>query len=129
MKKITKQQIIALVAIVLLVIAAVVAGVYYNQSVTVQNNVVQIQKPSLVNNELTYKGKDGITALALLQENATIVTSGTGEMAYVTTINGVTANPKNQYWQLFLNDKSASVGAGSLVTKSTDTITWKLSSF
>ena len=116
-------------AIVLLVIVAAVTGIYYNQSVTVQNNVVQIQKPSLVNNELTYSGKDGVTALALLQENATIETSGTGEMAYVTTSNGVAANPKNQYWQLFLNDKSASVGAGSLVTKSTDTITWKLSSF
>lgn len=128
MKKFTKQQIIASVAILLLVITAIITGIYYNQSVTVQN-VVQIQKPSLVNNELTYKGKDGITALVLLQDNATIVTSGTGEMAYVTTINGVTANPKNQYWQLFLNDKSASVGAGSLVTKSTDTITWKLSSF
>lgn len=128
MKKFTKQQIIALTAIVLLIVVAIVTGVYYNQSVTVQN-VVQIQKPSLVNSELTYKGKDGITALVLLQENATIVTKGTGEMAYITTINGVTANPKNQYWQLFLNDKSASVGAGSLVTKSTDTITWKLSSF
>jgi hypothetical protein len=30
---------------------------------------------------------------------------------------------------LYVNGESATVGAGSLVTKSTDTITWKLSSF
>lgn len=131
MKKFTKQQIIALVAAVLLIISAVAAGVYYNQSINTPVPIVvqETQKPKLVNNALTYQGKDGVTALTLLQENAKIEMSGTGEMAYVTDIDGVTANPKNQYWQLFLNGKSASVGAGSLVTKSTDTIKWELSSF
>ena len=131
MKKFTKQQIIAAVAAVLLIIAAVVAGIYYNQSVTTPTPTVVsvVQKPKLVNNTLTYQGKDGVTALTLLQQNATIVMSGTGEMAFVTSIDGVTANSSNQYWQLFVNGTSASVGAGSLVTKSTDTIKWELSSF
>lgn len=131
MKKFTKQQIIAATVIVLLIIAAVATGVYYNQSIKVAATPViqQIQKPTLLNNTLTYKGSDGVTALILLQQAATIKMTGSGEMAYVTSIDGVTANPKNQYWQLFLNGKSASVGAGSLVTKSTDTIKWELSSF
>lgn len=131
MKKITKQQIIGIVVAVVLVIAAIAAGVYYNQSINTSAPITlnEIAKPKLVNNTLTYQGKDGLTALTLLQENATIVTSGTGELAFVTTIDGVTANPTNQYWQLFVNGKSASVGAGSLVTKSTDTIKWELSSF
>lgn len=131
MKKFTKQQIIAAPVIVLLIIAAVTTGVYYNQSIKVAATPViqQIQKPKLLNNTLTYKGSDGVTALILLQQAATIKMTGSGEMAYVTSIDGVTANPKNQYWQLFLNGKSASVGAGSLVTKSTDTIKWELSSF
>lgn len=131
MKKFTKQQIIAAVAIVLLIIAAVAAGMYYNQSVNTPAPIAiqKAEKPSLINNTLTYQGKDGVTALTLLQENATIVISGTGENAFVTSINDVAANPSNQYWQLFVNGKSSTVGAGSLITKSTDTIKWELSSF
>jgi hypothetical protein len=121
-----KKRIIISIAVVLVVIAAVVAGVYYTNQVSAPSN--QIVK---VNNiqQLTYKGKNGTTALALLQQAAKIKMSGTGEMAYVTSINGVAANPKNQYWQLNVNGESATVGAGSLITKSSDTITWKLSSF
>ncbi len=131
MKKFTKQQIILAIAAVVLIVVAVAAGVYYNQSISAANPIVieKVAKPELVNNTLTYKGKDGITALALLQENATILTSGTGEMAYVTSIDGVAANPSNQYWEFLINNVSSSVGAGSYTTKSTDTITWKLSSF
>ena len=131
MQKFTKQQIIAAVVAVVLVISAIAAGVYYSESIKTSSPLTlsEVAKPKLVNNTLTYQGKDGVTALTLLQQNATIVTSGTGEMAYVTTIDGVAANPTNQYWQLFVNGKSASVGAGSLVTKSTDTIKWELSSF
>ncbi len=131
MKKISKQHIILAIAAVVLIVAAIATGVYYNRSVSVANPVVveKVTKPALVNNTLTYKGKDGVTALVLLQQNATIVTSGTGEMAYVTSIDGVAANPSNQYWAFNINDVAASVGAGSYITKSTDTITWKLSSF
>jgi hypothetical protein len=79
--------------------------------------------------ELSYKGEDGKTALELLQKTATIKTSGTGENAYVTTISNIAANSKNEYWQFFVNGKSSMVGAGSYTTKSTDTITWMLSTF
>ena len=121
-----KKRIIVSIVIALLIIGAIATGVYYNQSVS-----VPAQQAVHVTNdkELTFKGKDGVTALVLLSQAAKIETSGTGEMAYVTSINGVTANPKNQYWQLLVNGKSASVGAGSLVTKNSDTITLKLSSF
>ncbi len=78
---------------------------------------------------ITHNGETGKTALKVLQKNAKILTSGTGKNAFITSINGVKANPKNQYWQLIVNGKSASVGAGSLITKDSDTITWELTSF
>lgn len=124
------KKIIALVIGALVIIGAITATVIIiNQP---QSNTTEQQttkKLELVNNELSYQGKEGITALALLEENATIVTSGTGEMAYVTTINGVLADSTKEYWQFIVNGESASVGAGSYVTKDSDTITWKLTTF
>jgi len=80
-------------------------------------------------NGLTYSGKDGKTALELLEQNAKIKTNGTGTNAFITSINGVTANSSNQYWAFYINGESSTVGAGSYTTKSTDTISWKLESF
>lgn len=78
---------------------------------------------------ISYNGKDGVTALKLLEEKTDIKTNGTGKNAFVVTINGVTANPKNQYWMLKINDKMAEVGAGDYITKKDDKITWELASF
>ena len=128
-KKITSKQIIGAAVIVFLIAIAVIGGIYYNQSVDISSSNIQTPPTTINKSELSYKGKDGTTALALLQHTATIKMTGSGEMAYVTSINGTAANPKNQYWQLFINGKSSMVGAGSLVTKNSDTITWKLSSF
>ncbi len=126
-----KNKLIAAIVIVLLIIGTIATGVYYNQSIntaqTLEKNTTS-KKIELVNNVLTYSGKDNTTALVILQEVATVEMTGTGENAYVTSINGVKASG-NQYWELSSNGESASVGAGSLITKNTDTITWKLSSF
>ena len=122
-----KNRIIFSVAAALLVIAAIATGVYYNQSVSVPTSNTQTQQTAPVTT-ISYKGKDGVTALVLLQQAAKIETSGTGEMTYVTSIDGVKAQ-KNQFWELSVNGKSASVGVGSLITKNTDLISWKLSSF
>ena len=82
------------------------------------------------NQQITYSGKDGVTAMALLEQNAKVEFSGTGEMSFVNSVNGVTADAtKNQYWAFSVNGEDANVGAGSYITKDTDTITWKLSSF
>jgi hypothetical protein len=80
---------------------------------------------------LTYKGEDGKTALDLLkQHDPTAQTKGEGTNAYVTAIGGYTANAdKHEYWEMFVNGQSSSVGAGSYTTKSTDTIEWKIATY
>jgi len=77
----------------------------------------------------TYKGKNNTTALSLLQSNTNVEMSGTGENAFVTKINGVAADSTKEFWSFSVNDTAASVGAGSYVTKDSETITWKLVTF
>ena len=80
--------------------------------------------------ELSYEGKDGSTALALLLEaDPSAAVTGEGENAFVRSIDGVAANPDNQFWVLYVNGEAASVGAGSLETKNGDEITWKLETY
>lgn len=89
---------------------------------TASSQVAPINKPKT----LAYKGEDGKTALALLQEKATVEISGTGEMAFVTSINGYKPDVKKEYWSFYINGKASQVGAGSYQTKNTDLIEWKL---
>ena len=127
-----KKRNIIYVIIVLVVVGLIAASVYIYQSNNTPKKASQAQQEILNtpnNKEITYKGKDGITALALLGQKVKVETSGTGEMSYVTTINGVVANSKKEYWAFSVNGKPAVVGAGSYITKSSDLITWKLSSF
>jgi 1-deoxy-D-xylulose 5-phosphate reductoisomerase len=121
MKK--RTIIIYIVSALLLAAVATTAVFIYND-----NKANQVQ---LANNgkEVTYKGKAGVTALALLSQKTKTTTSGTGANAFVTSIDSVTANPKSQYWAFYVNNKASMVGAGSYVTKSSDTITWKLTTF
>lgn len=80
--------------------------------------------------ELSYEGVAGQTALALLLEaDPSAAISGEGEMAFVTAIDGVAADPSSQFWALYVNGEMAQVGAGSLVTETGDEITWKLETF
>lgn len=78
---------------------------------------------------ISYNGKDGVTALKLLEEKADTKTNGSGKNAFVTSINGVTANPKNQYWMFKINGETAKIGAGDYTTNKDDKITWELTSF
>lgn len=116
------KKIILSVAIALALLIGGGSAVYYV-------NNLNSSKVTWENHSLTYKGQDGKTALELLQKAAKIVESGTGENAFVTSINGTAANPKNQYWEFDVNGKAATAGAGSYTTKSTETITWKIASF
>lgn len=124
-----KRTIIYVVSIVVLASAIATAFYFYQSQNNTTNKTQQTQQivpKTSTKKDITYKGKDGVTALVLLKQTAKIETDGTG---LINSIDGVTANPKNQYWELFVNNKSSSEGAGTLVTKNTDIITWKLSSF
>lgn len=125
-----KKRIIAsVVGIALLIGIATTGIVLHNNGVIFPDNA-QAKQVTLKNNEITYKGQDHISALLLLQGVAKVTISGTGDMAFVTGIDGVKADSaKKQFWSFSVNGKEAAVGAGSYITKNTDTITWKLSTF
>ncbi|WP_265521408.1 DUF4430 domain-containing protein [Oerskovia flava] len=80
--------------------------------------------------ELSYEGREGSTALELLLEaDPSAEVSGEGENAFVTGIDGVSADPDGEFWALYVNGEMATVGAGSLDTEDGDEITWKLETF
>ncbi len=83
------------------------------------------KREALPANTVTYFGVDGKTALELLQDKATVKMTGSGESAFVTSIDGVAAD-KTNYWSFSVNGAPATVGAGSYVTKADDSITWML---
>lgn len=118
-------------AIGLIVVSLALLGQRTNQTTNPAGNSPTNQSQnSTKTSGVTYNGQDGKTALELLQSVATIETSGDGEMAFVTSINGVKADPSaNQFWAFYINGQSASVGAGSYITKNSDTISWKLDTF
>lgn len=75
--------------------------------------------------QISYNGQTGVNALVLLQKHATVQTKKYSFGPFVKSIDGVNGNgPK--YWTFYVNDKEASTGASSYITKNTDRITWKL---
>jgi hypothetical protein len=125
-----KKRILIIVATVLVIAGLSVGGVMWanrNNASKANQVTTTTQQPITT---ITYKGKAGVTALALLQQAAKVDMTGTGDMAYVTAINGSTADTaKKQYWEFDVNGAAATVGAGTYVTKDDDSITWKLSSY
>lgn len=131
-----KQTIIYAVISAVVLCGAIAGGFYlYDQSNnSKKSDTVKTEntsKQELTGNEtVSYQGEEGKTALELLQQNATVVTSGEGVNAFVTTINDRLADSsKNEFWEFKINGTAATVGAGSYVTKDTDTITWQISTF
>jgi hypothetical protein len=77
-----------------------------------------------------YPGQDGKTALELLKgAYPSTVTKSSGSLGeQVMSINGKEAG-SNEFWEFLVNGTAATVGASTYVTKSTDMIEWKLTSF
>ncbi len=99
-----------------------------NQSPEVKTPVVS-QTPKVVApsvNEIKYQGEEGKNALDLLKAKYKVETKSFGSAGeFVESINGVKPDSKH-FWKFFVNGKSASVGASSYVTKSSDVLEWKI---
>jgi len=127
-----KKRIIIIIASVLVIAGLSVGGVMWvNSNKSTPKAVQTTTATKQPTTSITYKGQAGVTALALLlQQTAKVNMTGTGDMAYVNSINGTTADSaKKQYWEFDVNGAAATVGAGSYITKDDDIITWKLSSY
>jgi hypothetical protein len=75
--------------------------------------------------EFSYAGREGSTALELLQENDPSA-EVSGEMAYVTAIQGRAAVENEEFWALYVDGEMAQVGAGALDTEDGQQVQWKL---
>ncbi len=84
---------------------------------------VSVQK----SNTFSYKGEDGKSALAILQETASVTFASSG---LVIAINGRKADDtRHEYWAFYINGKMADVGPKDYQTKSTDTIEWRIATY
>lgn len=122
-----KKKIIIVAIVVLALIGIGTGTMYFSHTGIFSVETEEVQKTD-TDKPISYKGIDGKTALELLEKNYTVVKSGAGVNSFVTSINGVSANPSTQYWAFKIDGKTAIVGAGSYITKNSDTITWELTS-
>lgn len=95
-------------------------------SALVVQSEAQVATPAVKPSPIAYKGQNGKTALELLNLNAKAVSTGEGANAFVTAINGYSPDIKKEFWAFYVNGQQAQVGAGSYITKDTDTIEWRL---
>lgn len=75
--------------------------------------------------EVSYSGVEGKTALELLKENAQVETQsyeGIGEL--VVAIND-RPSTSDHFWIFYINGEPAQVGAGAYETKPTDRLSWR----
>lgn len=72
----------------------------------------------------------GKTALEATEANTKVEAKGTGVNAFVTSINGYSADThKREFWEFDVNSAEAAVGAGSYIIKNHDEIEWKISNY
>jgi hypothetical protein len=112
-------------SLILVLMALLLAfGIYlvFRQPVTSPGDATALVQTE---NEITYQGVPNRTALELLKENAEVETQtfeGLGEL--VVSINGQ-ASTNDRFWVFYINGEPAQEGAGSYVTKSSDTLSWR----
>ncbi len=74
---------------------------------------------------VTYQGEDGKTALELLKAHAQVETKTSSLGELVTAINGNDGGG-TKFWLFYVNGVESQVGAGAYMTKTGETIEWKL---
>jgi len=100
-----------------------------------QKNVQELKTTLAINGNSGTESFDvsgfiGKTALAATEANAKVVATGTGVNAFVTSINGRTADSKkHEFWELDANGVETQVGAGSYIIQKGDSILWKLNTY
>ncbi len=87
--------------------------------------VTNVSIKGTISNDIVYSGQDGKNALELLQAKFKVESSAQG---FVTSIDGRKA-VDHEFWAFYVNGKQAEVGAKDLMSKNSDTITWKIEKF
>ena len=74
--------------------------------------------------KVTYQGEDGKTALALLNQHATVALAINGGDTRVESINSV-KNAAGKAWHLYVNGTRITADAARYQTHDGDTVVWK----
>lgn len=74
---------------------------------------------------VTYKGVSGKTALSLLEASHRVDLKHYSFGDLVTGIDGISPD-STHFWAFYVNSKLSDVGSSTYVTKSSDTIEWKI---
>lgn len=76
--------------------------------------------------QVQYQGEDGKNAMELLKAKYRVETQSFGGVGeFVKSINGIEPGATH-FWSLYVNGSQSQVGATEYMTKSTDSIEWKL---
>jgi len=75
--------------------------------------------------KIQYQGVDGKNALDLLRAQHRVEYKHYSYGDMVIGIDGIVPDAKH-FWAFYVNDKFSQIGAGSYVTKSSDTIKWEI---
>lgn len=114
-----------LITAVLVTIAGASVGIWTIVANSPSHKVQTVVNAAHQTTQITYHGQNGVSALALLKKHATIKVKHYSFGDFVTAIDGTAGNgPK--YWIFYINGKKAEVGAAVYITKSTNTLSWKL---
>lgn len=116
-----KKWLIYLLVILLLLGSGIFVTYYFSHT------TVPAQHSASVEAQITYPGKDGQNAFALLDMDHTV---GLDSSGLVSSIDARKADAgKHEYWAFYVNGELASVGPKEYVTKSTDQIMWKIETY
>lgn len=119
---------------VFIIIVILILGVAYaflnNKPHPLPNNTdtddTQASMQQVPSSTVSYHGVDGKNALELLKTNYSVETKSFGDLGeYVQSINGI-APDNTHFWSMYVNGQQSQVGASVYITKSSDTIDWKL---
>ncbi len=128
MQLIKHHRIVFSSAIIFLIILGVFSFAVVKHAAYTDESITSFSTRSVQQtNILTYKGKNGIDALTLLKQTASITQNQSG---FVIAINNRVANASHrEYWEFFINGKLATVGPASYLTKNNDILSWKLARY
>jgi hypothetical protein len=79
--------------------------------------------------ELSYQGVEAETPLETLRRLADIETETFDFGEFVTSINGVAANPETEFWSYTINGEEAQIGSGEYLAQDGDVFLWRVEEF
>ncbi len=134
----TKNQkiLVGILTSVLLLLGAFFATGWFNVSdqskdqAPTSSEAAKVAQPKIEfsedGKEVKYQGQDNKTALEVMQSLTEVDTKDSAYGMMIIGINGLKSEDGKNYWAIYVNDAYASEGAGTLKTKNSDKITWKL---